>query len=232
MTRGKTAYLHKFAFSELDLDLEQVRLILGQGPENMDEPIPEMIRDVLRLAEKCCFIEGGYVIYDDPRFDVEPYRMHVGGVALSIGKVILPQIIRSTRVAVFVGTAGEEIGKFHATAMAHGNFLYASIVDGVSTLIVERAIDMVQHHLVRSLRDKHVRITNRFSPGFCNWDSIEQKPLFSLLPPGFSKVSINHTNELVPAKSIAGIIGIGRDVRINEERCEQCTTPRCVLRKS
>jgi hypothetical protein len=232
MNRGKSVFLFKFAFDELNLDADQVAAMLDYGSEHAPGTVPDMTRDVMKMAEKCCSIEGGYVIYDDPRFDVEPYKVHVGGVPLAIGKTVLSQIIRSSKLAVFVCTAGHEIGNCYAREMALGNFLYSTVIDCVSTLVVERAIDKIQGHLVQTIGEKKVRITNRFSPGFCNWDMSGQKQLFSLLPPGFSNVALNHRNELLPLKSIAGIIGIGREVRINDEKCVQCTTPRCVLRKS
>jgi len=232
MNRGKTSYLHKFNFGDLGLDAGQVEEVLDLSPGSSNDPIPEMIREALKAAGKKCSIEGGYVIYDNPKFDLEQMQLHAGGVPLSIGNIILPQILRSSRLAVFVCTAGHEIGKYHEKEMNEGNFLYSSILEGVTTLVVERAIDKVQDHLVKSFTDKESRITNRFSPGFCNWDASEQKKLFSLLPPGFSKVKLNHRNELDPVKSIAGIIGIGREVKANDEKCKQCTTPRCKIRKS
>jgi len=232
MFKKTTTCLQKYSFVDLGLDRNQVANLINPDPSAISEDVSDLITEALKLAEGCCVIEGGYVVYDSPRFDLDQLKVHIGGVDLLIGKIIIQQIVRSSKVAVFLCTAGHRIGDCYAKELMNGNFLYSSVIESVITLAIERAIEKIQENLLKSISGKNIRLTNRFSPGFCNWDISEQKQLISLLPPGFMNVKLMNGNILDPVQSITGIIGIGNEVKRNEERCEQCTTVRCQLRKA
>jgi hypothetical protein len=75
-----------------------------------------------------------------------------------------------------------------------------------------------------------LNITNRYSPGYCNWSVSEQKLLFSFLPDGFCGIKLNDSALMTPIKSISGIIGIGQNVKMNEYNCNHCGVKDCTYR--
>ena len=108
--------------------------------------------------------------------------------------------------------------------MSSGELLEGYVVDIIGSIIVEKAMDTVQLEL-KSMKNQ---ITNRYSPGYCEWNVEEQKKLFSLLPDNFCNISLNDSALMLPIKSVSGFIGIGKDVRYHEYSCEKCNRTNCI----
>ena len=87
--------------------------------------------------------------------------------------------------------------------------------------------DGVTEELISILRAEcaaeGLRITNNYSPGYCNWQLKEQRLLFSLLPEGVSGITLTESFVMLPTKSVSGIIGIGKDVTRKPYGCAVCT---------
>jgi hypothetical protein len=75
-----------------------------------------------------------------------------------------------------------------------------------------------------------LHITNRYSPGYCDWDIREQKKLFELLPENFCGISLLDSMLMKPIKSISGFIGIGSNVTFNRYTCNYCKDRNCLYR--
>ena len=52
----------------------------------------------------------------------------------------------------------------------------------VGSPLVEGAMDILHERLCNEMKLKDLKITNRYSPGYCNWNVDEQKKLFSFFP--------------------------------------------------
>lgn len=231
MKKGGSAFHRKYSLEEMGISPERLLRVAGPGADGEPGTKGGEIDGVLKLAERCCTIEGGYVIYTDPQFDPAAMTVQLGGVTLRPGQTVFQQLIRARRIAVFACTPGREVGKYYKDAMQGGDFQRASLIEVLATIIAECTIDRIQEHLLQELSDRQLRITSRFSPGFCHWDIEDQRMLYSLLPPGFSGITVDHRNVIDPCHSILGIIGIGRNVRRFEDNCEYCTTLRCLIRR-
>ena len=101
----------------------------------------------------------------------------------------------------------------------------------VCTIGVEKAMDNIQGQLKEEFSKKGFGMTNRFSPGYCNWLVKEQKKLFSLLPSTPCNIQLSESSLMIPSKSISGIIGIGTSVRFVEHDCSLCGMKNCLYRK-
>ena len=133
-------------------------------------------------------------------------------------------------MAVFVCTAGEGIEQLIARYKKEGELLKSYISDLAGTLLVEKAMDLIQQKLGDQIIPKGLFLTNRYSPGYCDWDTSEQHRLFSLLPKGFCGVTLNTSALMSPMKSISGIIGIGKKVKFHRHDCRACKSTRCIYR--
>jgi cobalamin-dependent methionine synthase I len=98
-------------------------------------------------------------------------------------------------------------------------------------MIAEAASDIVQNELGKSAAISGNRITNRYSPGYCGWQVVEQHKLFQLIPDNFCGIRLTESALMDPVKSVSGIIGIGEKVKINPYTCRMCDMPDCVYRK-
>ena len=115
--------------------------------------------------------------------------------------------------------------------MHERDFLKGYIYDVVGSEIVEAAADIMQEELAKSMHDCGMKITNRYSPGYCGWDVSEQHKLFDLIPENFCGIQLNQSALMDPVKSISGIIGIGKNVKYNEYTCGMCEMVDCIYRR-
>ena len=129
-------------------------------------------------------------------------------------KLIFGQLKKADSLAVFLCTAGEEIGIRTRKAMAGGDPLTGYIYDIIGSIVVDAAADRMQSELEKSVLSAGKKITNRYSPGYCGWDVSEQHKLFRLVPDNFCGIRLTDSALMDPVKSISGIIGIGEKCQI------------------
>jgi len=221
---------YHFSFSDLDISRLRIERVMGYDQNTIPEPFPDMIDEVLSVASDYCDIQGGYQIFEDFSFKKEAYLLSIQTVPLDIHKVIYQQIKTAEKIAVFVCTAGPKIGEWSRKLMAEGDLMNGYIIDVIGSEIVEKAMDKIQEALSLKMEENGFKISNRYSPGYCNWNVSEQHKLFSLLPPNFCDVRLSDTALMYPIKTVSGIIGIGKNIKFNAYTCQICDSQNCLYR--
>jgi cobalamin-dependent methionine synthase I len=133
-------------------------------------------------------------------------------------------------MAVFVCTAGEEIHDLSRHYINEGDMLKGYVYDLFGSLVVEKAMDVIQASLKNEMSLQGDYITNRYSPGYCGWNVAQQKELFSLLPKEFDFVQLTESCLMLPIKSVSGLIGIGPDVSYKDYTCSICDAHHCLYK--
>ena len=146
-------------------------------------------------------------------------------------KIVFGQLKKADSLAVFLCTAGEEIGIRTRKAMSEGDPLTGYIYDIIGSIVVDAAADRMQSELEKTILSAGKKITNSYSPGYCGWDVSEQHKLFRLIPDNFCGIRLTDSALMDPVKSISGIIGIGENVRYNPYRCSLCDMKDCAYRE-
>ena len=171
-----------------------------------------------------------YAITDSINWDKSNLSILVGNVTLSIHKIIYQQIKKSNSVAIFVCTAGKKITDRSKEFMRDGDLLKGYVYDLFGSIVVESAMDIIQDSLQKEMTMLGLKITNRYSPGYCGWEVAEQKNLFSLLPEHFCGIELTSSCLMQPTKSVSGIIGIGDSVKLNRYLCNICDATDCLYK--
>jgi hypothetical protein len=225
-----TSSLFRLSFEELTIEPAAVENFVGFPPGMSPEPFPGIIGELLAKAVDKIKPAGGYVVCD--AFQIDPSRKSivVQGVEFHTHSIVTKHLEKSTAVALFACTAGNEISRWAATFNDMGQSIHAYIVDSIGSIAAEKAMDVVQARLEYEMKQSGLCITNRYSPGYCNWDTAEQKKLFSLLPAGFCGITLSDSMLMKPIKSISGIIGIGKDVTYRRYTCNYCKDKHCLYR--
>jgi hypothetical protein len=217
-------------FSGLKLTKENLRTAMGYSEDKV-YPIPdEYMEEVFYSANDLCEIKGGYIIINNPVFNKDDFSLEFHGLSLQIGKIIFQQIINSSQVAIFICTAGNKIHDMSREFMKNDDMLKGYVYDLFGSLVVESAMDIIQENLANKLLSSGLKITNRYSPGYCGWNIAEQKKLFSILPESFCGVSLTDSCLMIPIKSISGLIGIGENVGYSSYTCNLCDSENCLYR--
>ncbi len=221
-----------FSFDQLNLNVPRIESVMGYKEGEDRALVSSLIREVLEEAATICAIKGVYYIFDDINPDNKSKSIQTGSVVFQVGRIIFNQIKKSESLAVFLCTAGEEIGLRAGNSVGGKDFLKAYVYDVVGSEIVEAAADVLQARLKQSMEEEGFNITNRFSPGYCSWDVSEQHKLFSLIPGNYCGIRLTDSALMQPVKSVSGIIGIGTNVRMNPYACNLCDNTNCIYRRN
>jgi hypothetical protein len=221
----------QFDFKDLTVDLTQIEKVLGYGEGYDREIVNSVIEDILNEPELFSNIKAEYRIYDNIEFAVTDKSLNINHINLQIHKIVFGQLKKADSLAVFLCTAGEEIGIRTRKVMSEGDPLTGYICDILGSIVVDAAADMMQSELEKAILSAGKKITNKYSPGYCGWDVSEQHKLFRLVPDNFCGIRLTDSALMDPVKSISGIIGIGESVRYNPYRCSLCEMKNCAYRE-
>lgn len=216
--------------SEADIGPATVARLMGLDPDHIPEPYNKMIRHELDLIARGEHFRGGYRIAHPVVTDTKANGITVEGVFLNTGKRVTQYLKNSVKLALFLCTAGKNISMRSREYIKTGQHLEGYIADLIGSLLAEKAMDFVHGKLTEEMKRRGLKVSNRYSPGYCNWNVEDQHKLFRLLPENFCGVSLSKTAMMHPMKSVSGVIGIGKDIRFATYDCKSCSGIDCIYR--
>jgi len=213
----------------ITVDPDDVLSLLGSSSNKDDIHTIDIITKYTGESIRICSPRGGFARFKAEKTDsIE--EIEIEGTRFRTGRIIRNMLNGAEEYAFFAVTAGPEPETLSKTLMNEGQFLEGYIVDLIATGIVESVADQVQEVIESIVRKDGLKITNRYSPGYCNWDVSEQQKLFGLLPAECFGITLSESSLMHPIKSISGIIGIGKNVKYRDYYCEHCSMKKCAYR--
>jgi hypothetical protein len=157
--------------------------------------------------------------------DVEGERLCIPGIGARWGKV--------EHVAAAVCTIGEALEERVRELWDARELPLASMLDSVGSGAVESLAEYVNDLLCQQGLPT-LRVTNRISPGYGDWDVAEQRRLFRLCPGDAIGVALNEACVMRPGKSISLLVGAGADARVDHyfSQCARCWMRDCAYRRA
>ena len=225
----KGTYSYKLAFSEIKLEKEEISNFMGLGPVP-DEPFGTMIDTAIELLTDNKNIEGGFTIKPVTDFSAKDGFIEVETTKFNTGRMITSFLRKSEFAALFTCTAGYEVEKWSHKYKDEGDFVMSYVVDATGSMLVEGAMDIIYEKLKTMANLNNLSITNRYSPGYCEWKVIDQQKLFSFFPSNFCGVHLSESSLMSPVKSVSGFVGIGKNVKYLSYICDSCKSLGCVYR--
>lgn len=228
-----------------DLSLNNTEVVLSLGYSNIEEPekqtgqagrpdahLIETIDNVISSLALYCEIQAGYRILDVRINPGQNEGIFIGGSFFNMQKIVVSKLRKSEKAALFVCSIGPGMETWAKELMLGGEPLLSYIVDTVASIVVEKAVDKMHDLLGRQMDEFGLKITNRYSPGYCNWPVSDQQILFLLLPEKFCGVTLTGSSLMIPIKSVSGVIGIGASVKMKEYTCDTCGMKDCTYRST
>lgn len=212
----------------ISIDKNQIIDIIGyiSTPKHFDE----MIDDILKVLPEKLNIRAGYKIVDVERISNKKDGIILYKNFFKTEKIITSQLNKIENAAIFVATIGSVIESWIKELNEKGNLALSYIADIIASEAVENVANILHDHIKRKMSNLGLNVTNRYSPGYCNWSVSEQHKLFALLPHNFCGVSLKESALMIPIKSISGIIGIGKNAKWRDYLCEKCGVKDCTYR--
>lgn len=219
-----------YSFGELTIDIEYLSAMLGFPDGDLPEPFGEYIEQAIHEAESLCDIRGAFRISENSEFSANNSHILIDGLEFGIGKTVAKELRNATSVALFICTAGEGISRRSQDLLSGDDPVLGYVFDLLGSMVVESATDKLQVEIKQKALSEGLDITNRYSPGYCNWSVADQHKLFSLFPPNCCGIKLTDSALMHPIKSVSGIIGLGTDVSFREYTCDLCSQVECFHR--
>lgn len=220
-----------YAFNDLGLTVQGVEDVIGYNEGEDREFMKSMISGILDDCSRIADVKAEYMIFDKIYPDVFSRKICIREIPFNVEKIVFSQLRKSEGAILFICTAGPGPGLKSRKLMQEKDLLAGYIYDVIGSEIVEAAADLMQNELERSAATEGLKITNRYSPGYCGWNVEEQHKLFTFFPDNFCGINLTPSALMDPEKSVSGIIGIGHNVRMNPYTCRMCEMKDCIYRR-
>ncbi|MCX8011359.1 MAG: methionine synthase [Ignavibacteria bacterium] len=224
-------YEYDIDINELSLSRDIIERGLGYTSDTIPPNVSEVIDEMLNQIPEYLEMKAGFRILPERDVKIDTATISCNGITFETGKIITKRLQHSETLAVFVTTAGEKLEKWSKELMSHSDMLKGFIVDSIGSEVAELAADWLERKLSELIQPKGWKITNRYSPGYCEWLVKEQHKLFSLLPQNFCGIQLTESALMLPIKSVSGIIGLGKNVKQEDYQCSICDLEDCIRRK-
>jgi hypothetical protein len=221
----------RFTFSDLGLSTGMIEDVIGFNEGDDREFVRSMIDGLLEESGKIADVKAEYRVFHDIGFHDIQKSISIGNIEFETKKIVYGQLKKSSSLALFICTAGKEIGVRSRAAMQGRDFLRGYIFDVIGSEIVEAAADLMQNELEKAAALEGLKMTNRYSPGYCGWDVVEQHKLFSFFPDNHCGITLSQSALMNPEKSVSGFIGLGENVKMNQYTCRICEMETCIYRR-
>ncbi len=213
---------------EIEVDKSEICQRLDYEKGQSPSPRTSSLIDS-QLEESHVLIEPQVCYAIKPIRDVNGATLSVGGLVFTSHR-ISPMFSGCTQAAIFVATIGKGLEKKAARLMERGLALEALVVDSLGSAAVEKVADRFESEVRGIAAAEGNKAGRRYSPGYCDWDIIQQKELFRLLDGESIGVNLTGACLMTPRKSISGMIGIGESC-ITSSACHFCNKKDCPTRK-
>lgn len=221
---------YSFSFNELAVNSSDVAILLGYPDGILPEPFAVYLSDAMKKAESFCDIRGAIHYINNIHFPEEKGLLNVLGTVFTVGKIVAHELRNSESVVLFVCTAGKEISDLAQNLMVGDNPVLGYVYDVLGSVTVEAVSEKIHQEIREMANSSGELITNRYSPGYCQWSVADQHKLFSFFPDNCCGINLTNSSLMYPIKSISGIIGIGKKVKYRQYTCDLCNLTDCFYR--
>lgn len=194
---------------------------LSEAHDPMVDPAVKALLNVAdcsflyRVCSPVTFVDGALSCHDQ-KFLISP--------------IIHSQLKGSDKMVVFACTIGPEVDALISKYFYEGHYFEGYVADACASFLVEQLAHQVHRDIQNRMVNEGDGVTNRFSPGYCNWNVEEQQKLFKLFPNDKCRITLTESSLMKPIKSISGIIGAGKGVQWQDYYCSNCSRKDCTLR--
>lgn len=216
--------------SEIKVEEKHILRLLGYESDHIEPYISETIQHRIEESMGMIAARGGFIIRPIATLIPTEGLLAVDNETFHVGKIVASHLKKAEFVALFALTIGKELENHSEELFSRGEMLDGYIVNLIASEAAESAAGFIHNHIRELAQTKHLHVTNRYSPGYCNWNVAEQFKLFRFFPESFTDITLTESALMNPVKSVSGIIGIGEHVKLNRYKCAICNDKQCIYR--
>ncbi len=225
--------VHHLSIDQTQIDLHpgDIMSLLGDEFGVVDSYTENLIDKLITECRKCMSPQGSFIRVKALKTETSG-QISIQGSSFQTGRTLKKMLVGSEDYVFLMATSGPGPETLARELMERGEFLEGYIADMVASALVESVVNQVQDHIKQLASQSGLKITNRYSPGYCKWDVSEQQKLFKLFPENGCGITLSDSSLMTPIKSISAILGIGSSVVYQEYTCQICSLKECLYRKT
>jgi len=208
--------LNNIAYSAAREPATRIVSLVNEYVENVHHLIEPSYSCVIRDIK---LVQGAHVVIDGPIF--------------LRSQVIARLMEECHKAAIFVATIGNHLEEMACCLAEDGLILRAAVLDAIGSVAAESVASFVQDRVGEIADEQGLVISQRFSPGYCDWDIGQQEMLFRAMDNDSAGILLTEGCLMIPRKSISGIVGIGAcDSDVEDYNpCKTCNRHDCQSRR-
>lgn len=219
-------------FDDVRPSVDEVVTIMGYRPGTEPSFIPVLVENLIDEARNHSTAKGCYSIYKVFEIDIASgLILHEKG-RIKCGHKIARQLLGSEYIALFAGTAGNSFDYWIKRNGSDKDIMSEYLCSSIGSVIADKVADLIQEEIRKTAEADSRGITNRYSPGYCNWDIRDQKSIFDLIHAEEIDVELTPSFLMKPIKSVSGMIGIGAGLQPGEYMCDICGMTDCLVKRA
>ncbi|MCE1199482.1 MAG: hypothetical protein LWW85_10980 [Marinilabiliales bacterium] len=216
-------------WQSLHPDFGLLHKAMGFPDGALPAPFDAYLLEAIRFAEKLDEFRGSYLLVTPEKPVIKGEWTTVESQRFQFGRTITKELEGSSQLLFFVVTAGPSLSREASVALSQEEPVKGYLFDQLGTVVCE-AIAEAMSQSVRAQLPPTVGMTNRYSPGYCQWKLAGQQAIFGLFGDPPAGVSLSPSFLMNPIKSVSGVIGLG-EVRYRDYPCDLCNSPHCIYRR-
>lgn len=209
---------------------ENILINLGVPSDQAEPYLIGLIDELTARSLSVCSPMATCSVFFSPTIDPVAGVMAINEKTFGLNRMVAKAMHKSTSIALFIGTCGPDVEALSKSFMKKGEGLEGFIVDIIGSEIAEGVADFIHKRMEKLLAKENLKVTNRYSPGYCKWPVNDQQVLFELMGPHNCGITLTPSSLMIPVKSVSGIIGVGTDVVNAGYACAICDAEYCLYR--
>jgi hypothetical protein len=230
LTLGENTFQVEIPFEYISIDKKEIAFALGYTNGMLPQHFDEVTDGVIRRTPDLCKVQAGFRLLDIDKTVESKENIQVGGIHFHTRQIVTSQLHHADQIILFLCSIGSGMELWSKEYTRENDPAMSYFVDTVASIVVETTADVLHDHMTQYLKTQGLNVTNRYSPGYCDWSVEEQHKLFSFFPKGFCGVLLTDSALMIPIKSISGIIGVGKNVEYRPYFCDTCGRKDCTYK--
>ena len=227
---GVLTFQYRVPFGDLGIEGRNVATGMGYHQDVLSKPFAEQLEQLVREAGDHADIRCGFRVFPREVVKLNDSHFQVAETLFQTGTIIADPLREAESLVFFAATAGVGMTEWADRLIAADEHHLAYFVDAIGSVAVEKAADWLEDKIIDWAIEQDLYTSNRYSPGYCEWDVSEQHKFFALLPEAFCGISLTESALMQPTKSVSGVLGIGSKVERRAYACAICTMVNCFRR--
>lgn len=224
-----TLRYYDIAFDSLQIDRSGLYLLMGYENHIPSQNILDMIDELLTEIAPLCKPRGVYFLSEGKIIDRS--KIQIGETIFSPGRIIAGAIREAEQFAVFTATIGHDFDDWLEKQKKEDEIVNVFIGNTIGSVLAEAVVGELMKQLAADVEADRLKISNNYSPGYCDWKLTEQSLLHNLIPSELSGIRLTESCLMLPIKSVSGVVGVGKQIKKRAYACQICTMKNCIKNK-